>query len=410
MSKKKKKKTQFNGNKSGHNLLVPKVFFKRIGIRPIAKPEEEGSLENMEKEIQRRFGQDIFNKVAKMYDDENPVSGFDVYHSDLRLVKIWYGVAFYRLCDIASRLAELSIPEKLNILDVGGGPGHLSFWLAQIWNPAYIVVADSFAEVGTEWAKRLKEHRVSFIASKLPELEEIGNETYDVVILSRVLSFMPELNLPQSIPDWTLRSYLKSKAGNELYTKLFNIGKRLNDIIVHDGRVIVVDSWSDFRAMLIGKAFEAAGLNINTELFTPEKVGPNPSPIVFTKSVKPIPLKDIPRGLSMVIRFPTGPPVFIGTAACTIRNFFNGGKTIDRFEYEDTENQRKGYNEIVEKEGLLLIYKATNDGIHNAWIFPGICIWKIWQVFNEMKNGVEPESLSFQKEIRYENFNSPDKG
>jgi 2-polyprenyl-3-methyl-5-hydroxy-6-metoxy-1,4-benzoquinol methylase len=385
MSKKKKTKKRYNSNISTSNSKNPKVFFKKIGIRPLARPGEEGTIDQMDKEVQRRFGQNTINKVSKVYDDINPPNGFDVYHSDLRLAKIWYGANFYRICDIAARLAELSIPAKSKVLDIGGGPGHLAFWMANIWDVSSVMVTDGFPEVGIEWAANIKERRVNFINSTLPDLIEIGDEKFDLIVVSRVLSFMSELNLPESMPDFTIGSYLQSEGGSELFTKLVDIGKRLKDIVTPDGQVIIVDSWSDIRVMLIGKAFETSGLHINIEHFKPDKVGPEPSVIVFTESTKPIPLKDLPHSLSMAIKFPVGPPVYLGTAACTIQSFFKDGEIVDRFEFEEADEQLKGFTEIVEKEGLLLLFKATNRGIHNAWIYPGIYIQYLLEVFEEMK-------------------------
>jgi len=385
MSKRKRKKKRFNGNKSTVSSLNPKVFFKRIGIRQIIKPGEERTRDHLENEVLRRCGQEIYNKVGKIYDDTRPADCFDVYHSDLRLSKIWCGVDFNLSCYIADRLAELSIPVKSKVLDIGGGPGHLAFWMANIWDVSSVMVTDGFPEVGTEWAAKIKEQRVKFTNSTLPDLTEIGDEKFDVVVVSRVLSFMPELNLPESMPDLTFGSYLQSEEGSGLFTKLVDIGKRLKGIAAPDGQVIIVDSWSYIRVMLIGKAFETSGLYINIEHFKPDKVGPEPSVIVFTKSTKPIPLKDLPHSLSMAIKFPVGPPVYLGTAACAIRSLFKDGEIVDRFEFEEADTQIKGYNEIVEKEGLLLLFKAANQGTHNALIYPGIYIQYLLDVFEEMK-------------------------
>ena len=116
MSKNKNKKIPFKGNTPA-KPLPSKVFFKKIGIRQIGEREDENTLQLMEREVERRCGNDVIKKVAKTYDDENPADGFDVYHSDLRLAKIWYGTVFFRLCAVAERLAELSVPEKAKILD-----------------------------------------------------------------------------------------------------------------------------------------------------------------------------------------------------------------------------------------------------------------------------------------------------
>ena len=392
MSKKKKNKKRFNGNKTISNSRNPKVFFKKIGIKPIVKPGEEGTIDQMEMEVQKRCGQNTINKVSKVYDDINPADGFDVYQSDLRLAKIWYGANFYRICDIAARLAELSIPAKSKILDIGGGPGHLAFWMANIWDASSVMVTDLYPDVGTQWAANIKERRVKFVNSRLPELNEIGKEKYDVVVLSRVLSFMSELSLTKRMSDLTTASYFQSEEGSRIFVELKKIGNRLKDLVKSDGQIIIVDSWSDVRVLLIGKAFEIVGLYIDIKRFLVKRIGVEPSVIVFSKSIESVPLKDLPHSLSTALHFPDGFPVYIGTAACSIRNLFKDGEIKARFEFESNDKRIKKYNEIVEKEGLLLFYRADNQGLKNARIYPSIFILDLLQTFDELKDELTAEN------------------
>ena len=383
MAKKNKKRSK--KNKATFNSANPKVFFKNIGIKPLVKPYEEGSIDIVEQEVLRRCGSNAINQVEGIYDDFESNNAFNVYHSNLSLVKIWYGASFYRLCRIATQLSEVSIPPKSKILDIGGGPGHFAFWMANIWNVSNIMVTDRFPEVGTQWATNIKEYRVKFINSTLPELNEISDGKFDVVVLSRVLSFMPELNLPYTAMDLTAASYLQSEEGHQVYNKLIRIGDRLNEIVETDGKIIVVDSWSDLRVLLVGKAFEHSGLYINIQDFNTDKVGAEPSVIVFTKSINPMPVKDLPHSLATALYFPDEPPVFLGTAACSIRNLFKDGEIKDQFEFESNTKKLKRYHEIVEKEGLLLVYVAENDGIINAWIYPSIFVLNLLRDFEELK-------------------------
>jgi hypothetical protein len=150
--------------------------------------------------------------------------------------------------------------------------------------------------------------------------------------------------------------------------------------------LIVVESWSADRVWLICKAFEKVGLFIDIKRFYPEKVGIEPSVIVFSKSTDKIPITDVPFGLSTVVTFPTGPPVYLGTTAESFRNLFINGNVLVHFQFESDDNTIHGVYEVIEKEGLILAYRANIDGIKNAWIYPAIFINDLLQTFREIEN------------------------
>jgi len=396
MSKRKKKKKRFNGNDTKSNTIIPKVFFKKIGIRPYNKSEgTEVDIDLIENEVLKQCGHNAIKKVETIYDKNK--NAFDVFHSNLSLAKIWYGASFELLCRMATKLSEMKISENSKILDIGGGPGHFSFWMANAWNVSSIIVTDKYPHVGTQWAKDIKEDRVQFTQSILPELTEIGDERFDVIVVSRVLSFMPELELPYETNDFSFTSYFNSDDGRRVMNKLSLIGDRLNHLLEEDGKIIIVESWSDLRVLLIGKAFELTALHINLQDFSPDKVTAEPSIIVFTKHIKPLPIDDLPHSLSTALYFPDGPPVYMGAAALAIRNLFINGKIHRQFKFGPQDINSFKYQEIVELGDLLLYYIADNDSIINAYIYPNIYIVKLLQWFDEWKEEVTkdiPENSS----------------
>jgi 2-polyprenyl-3-methyl-5-hydroxy-6-metoxy-1,4-benzoquinol methylase len=385
MAKKNKRTKKHKAGKTRVlNLENPRIFYKQIGLKPLVKPNEVGTSSHMEKELIKYRGKEAVSNIEKSIED--PTKAFDLYHSCLQYVKVWYGVDFNRICSIASELADLSIPAKSNILDIGGGPGHLAFWLANIWNAANVTVADMHAEIGSEWAANIKENRVSFINSMLPELREIREQQYDVIVLSRILSFLNELNLPEGIMGLNIKAFLESEEGLRLFSELEKIGKRLYELTNSKGQLVIVDSWSADRVWLVCKAFEKVDLFIDIKRFYPEKIGIEPSVIVFSKSIDNIPIKDLPYSLSTVVKFPSGPPVYLGTTAESIRNLFINGNVLAHFEYKSNDNKIYKYNEIIEREGLILVYRADNGGIKNAWIYPAIFINDILKSFHTIEN------------------------
>ena len=384
MGKKRKKiKKHNNGKKMGAHSKNPCIFFKQIGIKPLVKPNEEGSIGHMEKQVVRRFGNQFLETLNEAVQDSR--CAYDYYHSNLELVKICYGIDFNRICCMAEELMHLDVPINTTILDVGGGPGHLAFWMANIWNPASVTVADNNAVVGQLWAKKINENRVEFVKSQLPELDEFDGQEFDVVLLSRVLSILEGFKLPSYVADF------ESEDAQRLLAYLEKIGKRLKELVKPEGRVIVLDSWSSHRVLLVGKAFEKAGLNINPHRFISERLGLEPSVIVFSRSIEPVPLKDPIYSLSTVVRFPKEPQQYSGTAAESLRVLFSDGEIKGHFECESKARGLTLYNEILEKEGLILVFRSDSDGAKGAWIFPGIAILKLMQKFDELNKNLIAE-------------------
>jgi 2-polyprenyl-3-methyl-5-hydroxy-6-metoxy-1,4-benzoquinol methylase len=358
--------------------INPRIFFKQIGIKPLVKPNEAGTLDDIEKWVVKKFGNVFFEKMKGSV--RNYENNLENYHSNLDLVKIWYGVDFNRICNMASQLTTLNMPENSSILDVGGGPGHLSFWMANIWNPASVTVADINTNVGPQWAKEMNENRVNFVKSRLPELNGLEDQKFDAIILSRILCAMSELDLPDYVDDF------QNKEVQRIHANLEKIGNRLRELVESQGQVIVIDSWSDHRILLVGKAFEKAGLFMDLQRFNPLRVGLEPSIIVFSKSIEPVPLKDLIYSLSTTVQFPPGPPKFSGTAAESLRVLFGDGEIRTQFESESNTREEKVHTEIVEKEGLILVFRSDNIGSRAAWIFPGIYICEFIRRFDELKS------------------------
>ena len=215
--------------------------------------------------------------------------------------------------------------------------------------------------------KKINENRVEFIESRLPELDGLGGREFDVIFLSRVLSAMEDLVLPDYVADF------QGEEVQRLIYDLEKIGTRLRELVKPQGQVIVLDSWSDHRVLLVGKAFENAGLYVNPHRFIPERVGFEPSVIVFSKSNEPVPLKDRIYSLSTVVRFPPRPQQYSGTAAESLRVLFGDGEIKAHFEYKSKARGLTLYNEILEKEGLILVFRSESGGGKGAWIFSGIC-------------------------------------
>ena len=262
MSKKKNKKKKQNKKNYNSNTQInginPRSFFKKIGMKPLIKKGEERNSYHLKKGVLRCFGQTKVDEIERLAENNPNFSLFHYFHSNLELIKIWYGTDFYHLYQIAVELSMLSTIPNAEILDLGGGPGHMAFWISKIWHPNHITVADVYSNIGKDWANQIGENRVTFIDSTLPALKELQDKKFDIIVMSRVLSFIDYLGLPDGIPNISTEEYLESQDATELLDNLYDISCRIKEFLKPNGRIIMVESWSDARIFLIGKAFERA--------------------------------------------------------------------------------------------------------------------------------------------------------
>jgi protein-L-isoaspartate O-methyltransferase len=177
------------------NPGYPKTFFRSIGIKPYVKENEERDLQHFEKAIRNRFGKETLSlfKDALNAPDSRPMR--HLCHTRLEFVKIWYGVDFPRICLVANLLQEIDIPDNRNVLDLGGGPGHLAFFMSKLWPDSKITVLDKYSHLGKEWANEIKENRVHFKDGQLSDLKTIDGCKFDLIIMSRVIGNLEKLSM-----------------------------------------------------------------------------------------------------------------------------------------------------------------------------------------------------------------------
>lgn len=350
MTKKKNKKANKPyKTKSEVKILNPETFFRKIGIKPIKS-----------------------ERVVPEFEKAG-LKGIPSFHrcnSDLKLAKIWWGGDFDEICLIANELSNLDVPTDARVLDIGGGPGHIAFWLNHIWPDCQITVVDEYSEVGIQWAREIGIDKVTFINDELPEIKSIESNQYDVILLSRVLNNTAEFVLPDLFKvDW--EPFSISEEGKELIRCLENIAQALNRVMKSDGRLIVVDSWSGDRVMLVGKSFENGGLYISLDSFDFHRVGIPHSCIVFSKSHNTGPLRDIPRALATMIMLRSGGAEFGEFAAMSFRKLFAEGQPLMEFEYHSSKHGVVR-SEICEKHGLGIFYQTTSKGARIVYVFSAI--------------------------------------
>lgn len=370
----------------------PKAFFRTIGIKPQGSGEEKYS------DIEKALLNDP--ELQKALDSTREDSEY-FFHDNLALAKVLYGVGHKRIYRIADELARLPVPPKSQVLDIGGGPGHLAFWMAKAWD-CPVTVADQCSQVGEQWAREIGEDRVNFVDALLPDLEPLKGEQYDIVVLSRVLINILLRTLPGRVTFFSTRDYLDSPEAKERLDRTEELLEGVIRVLAPEGKVVVVDSWSDAWILLMAKAFERKGLFVDLDFFSPERVDEKYSAIAFSRSpLQTSYVKDLPMALAATVNFGKAPTVgFGGTvsvggwAAELIRTFFGDvpPRMILECKIEDEDDEGILLNEILEREGLALWYKTSTTGDKSAILCPAIEIPRLIEELQRFGRELETQN------------------
>jgi len=391
MAKKKKKKKKISNKKKNIlNVRNPRSFFKAIGIKPLVKPNEERKSYHIEEEIKKRLGSKTAESFRAAFEEDSSETAFEFCHKNLDLVKIWYGAEFNRIYEIANELKQLSIPNISNILDLGGGTGQIAFYMAKLWPECKITVADRYSDIGIEWAKEIGEDRVRFVDALLPDLKSLDNKQFDLILMSRVLGYMEELDLPSFANTFDTESFFNSPEGKRLFNELEIIAEIINNHLTQTGHLVIIDSWSDFRVLIVGRAFESKGLYIDLEHFDPIQVSMKYSAIVFSKTKTDNYSQDLPLEVSILMDFNSirGGHVFNGSIAEMIRRLFIGATVVSISEFINEDYNVSYKNEILKKEGIALKYITNTQGARIATIGSSLSIPHYKDVLDQLQRSI----------------------
>jgi hypothetical protein len=369
MKSKKKNNNRYKNNQDKVlKINYPRTFFRSIDIKPHVKKNEEVGQHHFEKAILQKFGKETLTLFQDALDAPATGVTFDLCHTKLEFVKIWYGVDFNRTCLIANVLQKLDVPNNKNILDIGGGPGHMAFFMSKLWPASNITVLDKYSHLGKEWANEINENRVDFKDGQLSDLRTIEGCKYDLITMSRVIGNLEHLNLPTYPCTFDSLSYLQSQEGINILEGLEKIGIAVKNHLADDGHLAIIDSWSDIRALLIARAFEKKGLFIDIEHFNPEKISRNYSTIIFSKS-KPTKLyQDLPLGLATFIKEDNSNFLnhFSDQLAEAFRSLFISSRVIFESTFSINDLDISFKQEVMEKNGIAIRYISTTGGVRNA--------------------------------------------
>ena len=393
----KRKNKQQNRHSASHTQekILPQAFFRKIGVTPFIDPNDQ----LLYRVVKKRAGKELADKFYDFaHNQKDHYSAMNLSFSDLELAKLWYGNNLIEACKIAEELDTLSVSAGANILDIGGGPGVLAFWMSHIWKDCHVTVADKFSEVGTKWAMEIGFDRVKFIDALLPDLKNIPDHAYDVVVMSRVLRYVDGVDMPRFLNTHNVADYPESEDGLGFSLRFGDLIAKIKRVLAPNGHLVIIDGWNPSSVYLTCKAMEQSGLFLDSEFFRYERVSRELSAIAFSDSIKmPDPSLDLSMGMSASPSFPQIPIPFMETLAESVRKLFGDTKPIMEFEYAPNKDKIKWKHEILEKHGLALIYITNGFCDRRALLYPAIAIPKLLKSYDEaMNNDASPVESSDQ--------------
>jgi hypothetical protein len=192
--------------------------------------------------------------------------------------------------------------------------------------------------------------------------------------------------------NFSTRDYLDSPQAKELIDRIEAVLEGAFRVLAPQGKVVIIESWSDARVFLIAKAFERKGLFVDLDSFSPERLSHNLSVIVLSRSLRPSHIKDPLLALAAVVTFGDVPRIG-GWAAEQIRSFFNASPTMV-LEYASGDERGTMLYEILEQEGLALWYMTSTTGYRSTIIYPAIEIPRLIEDLRQLGQEVKDKNVA----------------
>ncbi|MBM4305104.1 MAG: methyltransferase domain-containing protein [Deltaproteobacteria bacterium] len=354
-------------NKKYGSSVTPGTFFRNIGIK--LQGNGDTNIRNAENGVRMLGDKQLLEAYHRLMKNPNkqPPEVLHFMHSNLKLAKLLYGAGFYSLCEIAEELEAIPLLPQGKILDVGGGAGHLAFWLANIWPESYITVADRFSHLGKEWAEEIGEKKIDFVDTLLPDLALLEGEQFDFVIASRVLSNALADVLPRSTQALSIEEYLSQPEIQKVISSLEEMIKGLKRILKREGIVIVVEWRFPTGIPMLAEAFRRQGFAVDLNLLPQKETSPQISTVVFSRSANSPYISDPPMALSNLVGFGEV-KTFEHNAAESLLKVFRGVEPTVVLEHKNGEELE--VDEILERHGLMLFYTTSSAGYRKAVLTP----------------------------------------
>jgi SAM-dependent methyltransferase len=336
-------------------LPEARSFLNRLGIRPIKAKDHQGLFRKQLSLFRKAGRADLAESFEHLTTAEELIA---FAHSDQLAARIVLGGDFDRIaiaCDFVSRL---TLREDPLILDVGGGLGPLSLWMAHIWPGARITLLEKARlDIAHQWIKDLAVKNLELINAGFEDAQ-LEPGAYDLAILSSVFgSFLPDRH-----SQLTRTEFLDSTSVADSIAKLTPIVRKLGQVLKSDGLAFAIDGLNETRILPLARAFESQGFTLHTRYMEPRTHVGDFVGVGFSRSERAP--GDGALSASTLLSLNDKTLDITDGAAESLREVFQSSKPF--LSRESVRGGVKHRVEIIENRGLLLFYEATSDGLRHA--------------------------------------------
>lgn len=237
-------------------------FLHRLGIKPIRAKDAE-ALFRKQTTLFREAGRiDLAESFQRLGTPEELIA---FARSDLLAAKIVLGGDFERILAAGEFVSRISLDPGSRIIDIGGGLGQLSLWMAHMWpNTKITLIEKASLDLPRRWAKDLGVSNVEFVHGAFEDVQ-LETGAFDLAVLS---SFFGSL-LPERHSEFTRAAFLASSSARASIAKITPIAQKLAVTLKPRGTVLVVDGLNETRILPLAKAFANEGFVLQTRYMEP---------------------------------------------------------------------------------------------------------------------------------------------
>jgi SAM-dependent methyltransferase len=330
-------------------------FLQRFGIKPIKAKDSQALFQKQMSLFRAARRSDLAESLNRLSTPEEAIA---FAHSDPFAAKVVLGGDFERIVSACEFVARITLDAQPRILDIGGGLGQLSLWMAHLWPNAQITLIEKAPlDLARQWAKDLGLTNIEFVNAAFEDVEPESG-AFDLAVLSSVFgSFLPERH-----PEFTRAEFLASASAANSIGKITPIAQKLAVVLKSDGTALVVDGLNETRILPLARAFENEGFNLHTSYMEPRTHVGEFVAVGFSRSERAP--GDGALSASTFLSLNDKTLDVTDGAAESLRDLFQHSEPV--LIRESTHAGIQHRVEIIEHQGLILFYETTTDGFRHA--------------------------------------------
>lgn len=340
---------------------TPGQFFEGLGLTEMTSEEADRAAQES--------GGDTFTErleTARQWGRDGGEWGpfYELLHQDARVFAAMVAHNLPRLMCAAKLIAGVTPVPGMRVLDLGGGPGHLAFWTAEVWPQAQVTVVDPHgAALGEQLARQQRTDRVTFTPGSIDTLTPDQHGPFDFAIVSSMLAlhgaapaFADEAAFPADQTDDAPLTVWQRQGVAALQRFL----TRITPVMDPESSLLLIEPWTPSSARLLAHALETTEWGFEVAHCAPSRGEQDQWVSLFMLTRGYREKREYARAAANAVALPDKLQILSSTAAESFRRAFQG-ETQGRLavKYGDGHTLQV---EVFEAEGLGGVYEQATNG------------------------------------------------